>query len=586
MSSIAGTYGYKFVLNGTTDITDKVSNFTIECGLDMYCRELSFELIDEDMYNDLIFSEIPETAAIEVFTRITELDEYTDEYDPAWISQGKFFIERPTFRIGTDTTTTGIWGRQSTAVLGEPFAQKVTKLWSEDTSFYEICEEILESVGLTWDYTKCDLQDFSVYADNFEADDQYPIEVLQKIVELAVGAEGYVTCDREGDICIRRVDRSPTVADHNITDLVVQTFNEEPEWPDFGNRIKIIPSETAAQYSIELFTEGECMGSGSVFSMDVYAQVCDGNGAPVNDVVVDWYFDPLSPKSMWYKYNTNNITSAPTVFYKNSKQNTSKMLISRELVKATGFNSLTVKFNVSSVVGVWAYSDIDKSYNFAPLGGYVVDGKDIFITGQGFDYCDQTVFVSYYASGMAKNILMYKLDVESEPDDVEDVLGTLVVIAAVSGKEASKEIYIDNSCKCTTSLDVDVVYPYSDGSTDDGDEDDGDYEDDIYIHLGVGGNPGSSQPYTWATPVWGCDPTNQVPGSKFKWDIIAGGGTLGSSGWLGTNVQTFSGYNVVILSPPLKSSGITYCVLQLTYDGVVKDTKTITFYQATATGVS
>lgn len=571
--SSTGTYGYKFLLNGV-DITNKVSAFSIECGIDMYCRELSFELIDEDMYNNFIFSEIPETPEIEVFTRIVELDEYTDEYDPAWISQGKFFIERPTFKIGVDTTTTGIWGRQSTAVLGEPFAQKITKLWSSDTTFYEICGEILELVGLTWDYTKCDIQDFSVYADNFEADDQYPIEVLKKLVELSVGDEGYVTCDREGTICIRRIDRTPTVAGHNITDLVVQTFNEEPEWPDFGNRIKIIPSETAAQYDIEIYMDGNCMGSGAVTTMDVFAQVLDGNGAPVNDVVVDWYFDPVSPRNMWYKYKDNNTTTdAISGFFKEASQNTSRMLISKELIKATGFNSLTVKFNVASIVGIWAYSDYSRGTNYAPEGGYVVDGKDIFLTNKRFDYCDQTVFVSYYASGMVKNIILNQEDSESEPDDVEDTLGTVVVVASVSGKEASKELYIDNSCQCTTSMDVDVIYPWED-EDDDGDDGDGDI-DSIYIRFAseyseyVG--PGK------VTIMWGCNPYNQsvLAGHTKKWTLISGPGAVSTTAW--TDVNSGSTINCAMYSAP-KVWSSSSAIVQLEVDGEVVDTQVLILY--------
>ena len=448
-----GEYGYKFILDGTTDITDKVISFNIEAGLEMYCRELSFSISDEDMYDSFNFSIIPETPSVEVFTRTTVLgitDEYDEYEDLAWVSQGVFYIERPTFSVGVNETSLGIWGRQSTAILGEPFAQKITKLWEVDTTFYQICQEIVESVGLIWDSTRCDIQDFKVYADNFEADDQYPVEVLKSLVELAIGEEGFVTCDRLGYVCIKRLVRTPTVADFDITDLSVQTFSEDPEWPEFGNRIKIIPSETVSQDKVELFMDRECIGTGSGIAIDVYAQVSNGDGVPINNAVVTWSFMPLIPKSVWYKYS-NNVEG----LFKTALQNTTRILVSNELQKATGTNSVEVRFNVESVVGIWAYADKSRSTNFATTG-YTIDGRNIFITGDGFDYCDQAVFISYYASGMAKNSILYGVLPAEEPVGVTDLLGSVTAVAEVSGRQSIKDIYVDNPCKCPTTLIVEV----------------------------------------------------------------------------------------------------------------------------------
>jgi hypothetical protein len=447
-----GEYGYKFILNGVTDITDQIASFNIEASLEMYCRELT------------LFSEIPEAPSIEVFTRTSVLsDEYDDEYDSVWVSQGVFFIERPTYKIGINQVSLGIWGRQSTAILGEPFAQKVTKLWTTDTSFFQICQEIIESVGLVWDPDRCEIQDFKVYADNFEADDQYPIEVLKTLVELSIGAEGFITCDRLGFVCIKRLTRAPALADFNITDAVVQTFNEEPEWPEFGNRIKIIPSETVSQDKVDLYVDRECLGTGSAALIDVYAQVCNGEGIPINNAVITWSFIPTVPKNVWYKYS-NSVEG----HFKTALQNTARSLISREQQKATGFNSIAVRFNVESVVGIWAYADKARVNNFAPAGGYTLDGKNIFITGDGFDYCDQTVFVSYYASGMAKNVILYEVLPGEEPLEAIDVLGSVTSVAEVSGRQNFKDIYVDNPCKCTTTLTVEVLDAESTAGSDSG----------------------------------------------------------------------------------------------------------------------
>lgn len=441
---MSNQYGWKFILDNTTDITDKIRSFTIDSSLDSYCRELSFDLLDDQFFDTLDFSIIPDAPRIEVFTRITEVDE-EDEYDDAWESQGLFFIERPTFQVGVNETTTGVWGRQSTAVLGEPFAQKITKLWDINTTFYAICQEIIESVGLVWDSTKCDIQDYNIYSDNFEADDDYPIEALRSLVTLIVGEEGFITSDRLGNVWIRRLDRDPETSDHDITDLVVQSINEEPEWPEFGNRIKIIPSETLSQDTITIYMENQCIGTGSASYLDVYAQVKDGNGVPINDSVVSWTFDPLTPLYLWFKYPEQG---------KTCYQNSSILLVSNEVVRATGFNSLALAFEPDTVIGIWAYADKNRVSNFID-DGYVIDGNNVYLTGNSFSFCDQQVYVSYYASGMVKNTIVYDTTI-SDPSGIVNY-GSTSVVASISGREDTMELHVNNSCKCKSSLTVKVL---------------------------------------------------------------------------------------------------------------------------------
>ncbi len=621
-------YAFKFILDGITDITNKIKSFSIESSLDAFCRELSFDLLDEDFYDTLDFSIIPETARIEVFTSIetpvltgnlfvlnfegvdgatsgweeeifdlqptyvehVELD--TDEYDdgtsslklvgtadewaeldyelgtspvnfvfsqgfryttgvtyfevyiggaassidiyisnnilyvyaqdrlgntlideelspPApdvwhelkitvsgrdisieindievgsatasidypfndlegiywgsegnvgadswidkvymsttdiiegttvWISQGLYFIERPTFKVGIHETMTGVWGRQSTAILAEPFAQKVTKLWDEDTTFYAICKEIIESVGLVWDSTKCDIADFTIYADNFEADDQYPIEVLQELVELIVGEEGFVTTDRAGNICIKRLVRAPTTSDYDLTDLIIQEINEEPEWPEFGNRIKIIPVESVSQNSISVELGSECIGISTlqVGYVDVWAQVKNGEGVPLNDQVVEWSFDPASPTTLSYVYSLI--------------QNSSEITISKEIVRADSLVALSTKFEAATIIGIWAYADTSRANNFVANGAYILDGKKVYLTESNFNYCDQMVVVSYVVSGMVHNVVKYT------PGTLE-YAGEVSIIASLSGKEDSKQIYVNNYCKCPSTLSAEI----------------------------------------------------------------------------------------------------------------------------------
>ena len=438
-------YGYKILLDNI-DVTNKVKNFTINCSLDSYCRELSFDLYDFELYDSLDFSIIPEAPRVEVFTRITSLGEYED----VWISQGFFFIEKPTFQVGVNETTTGIWGRQSTAVLGEPFAQKVTKLWEEATSFYAICQEIIESVGLVWDYTKCEISDFTIYADTFEASDQYPIEVLQNLVDLIVGAEGFVTSDRLGNICIKRLVRSPVTAVENITDLVVQSINEEPEWPEFGNRIKIIPTETVSQNTIEIKLSGECIGmSTGVSYIYIAAQALDGEGVPLNNEVVVWSFSPVNAKYLGFIYPALGGT-----LQKTASQNSARILLSKEIKRASGTRIVETDFKADEIVGIWTYGDTNRVRNFAPIDGYAIDGKKVYLTYEEFDFCDQMVIISYYASGMVFNTVMYNGSLSDPTGD--DTFGEASIVATFSSKESFQTIYINNFCKCASNISVTV----------------------------------------------------------------------------------------------------------------------------------
>ena len=435
-------YGWKFILDDTIDITDKIKSFSIETSMDSHCRELSFAISDVDFFDSFDFSIIPEETRVEVFTRIVE----EDEYDDVWLSQGRFFMERPTYQVGINETDTGIWGRQSTAILGEPFAQKVSTMWKTDTSFYMICQELLESVGLVWDTNKCEIQDFNIGANNFEAADMYPIEALKSLVSLIVGEEGFVTSDRFGNIWIRRLDRTPSAPLYDVTDLVVQSIREEPEWPEFGNRIKIIPSETLSQDKMDLYVENQCIGVEISQNVVVFAQIKNGEDIPVNDVVVSWSFSPSIPKGVWFRY--------PNVA-KMSSQNSSTMLISNERVKASGFNSLNLAFQPDSIIGIWAYADRIREINFAPENGYAIFNKTVELTETSFDFCNQTVFVSYYASGMVKNKIEYNATdsgIYEEPEGVEDLLGSVTLIASVSGREATSEIYVNNFCQCKSIL--------------------------------------------------------------------------------------------------------------------------------------
>jgi hypothetical protein len=140
---------------------------------------------------------------------------------------------------------------------------------------------------------------------------------------------------------------------------------------------------------------------------------------------------------------------------KTALQNSAPLLISNEMKRASGFSVVEVAFIPSSVIGIWAYADKERSKNFAPEDGYITDGKKIYLTSESFTYCDQLVFVSYYADGMVKNTIVYSSETYEDPE-ATDLFGEVTLVASVSGREATDILYVDNSCRCKPSLSVKV----------------------------------------------------------------------------------------------------------------------------------
>ncbi|MBW1778760.1 MAG: hypothetical protein JRJ54_14390, partial [Deltaproteobacteria bacterium] len=208
------------------DITDKCEGFSVTARMDSFVREMTLDILDKDFYDGLDFTNIPESPEIEIFTKTAD----------TWFSQGKFFIERPNITAyPRSDEARSVWGRSETARLSEPFADRITKVWDTDTTFFALAAELCAACGLTFDENKSDVVDFTIFARTFEADDQYPAEILSELCALA-GA--VLSCDRTGDVFIRANDYNPSAADASITDADIQNFTETPIYPAFGNRVR------------------------------------------------------------------------------------------------------------------------------------------------------------------------------------------------------------------------------------------------------------------------------------------------------------------------------------------------------------
>ncbi|MFA5706163.1 MAG: hypothetical protein WDA41_07395 [Candidatus Neomarinimicrobiota bacterium] len=403
-------YGVQILLD-SVDITNKVSRFEITASMDSYVRELSLDIADPDYHDTFDFSALPEAPMLEVLTRI----------ETSWISQGLFYIEKPTYRVGIHQTETGLWGRSQTAVLGSPFAPKVNKIWDTDTTFFSICAEMCTLCGLTWDSTYSDISDFLIYAYSYQAENIYPIEVLSELAALDYGEDLKVTTDAAGHVCLRLVDRSPSASSATITDPVLSQINEEPEWPDFGNRIKISAAGSLAGYGVELNAPNACLLDDGIARTKLYARVTDPDGLPVNNALVTW-------------------SAAESLVTLDAAQTeTQTIIIANEEQRATSFTEVDVDWPPESVISIYAYSDVFKTTNLID-DGYEIDGNTIRLTGE-LSYCDQLLLITYEVEGMAVNYAT-----------AGTVAGNDKITADVGGNSASIDIYVGNPCACPPTL--------------------------------------------------------------------------------------------------------------------------------------
>ena len=409
-------YGWKIEHN-SVDISSKVSGFTITATLESYCREMTLDISDPTFYAGLDFTQVPETPAIEIFTKI----------DAAWVSQGIFFIERPAHTATTRSDLTqGVWGRSLTAVLSEPFAPKVSKLWDFKTTFFAICQEMCDLAGLTWDEAYSDIEDFVVYPYTYEVDRVYPIDVIS---ELAAFAGAIATTDREGHVCIKSVDYAPASYDETLTDDDIQELSETPEWPSFHNRVRITPTGALAAYSLELYIPDNCLPADEATRIKLFCQVKDPDGNPVDGLFVSW------------------AVAAESAVLDNVVSNTQEISITREEQRASDYYTVKTDFPPSSIEGIWAYADLTRRNNLA-LAGYTISGNTITLNGR-LAFCDQLLIIAYTSRGIAVN----HLTAGTDPEDA-------IVMVDIEGQSATGMVYIDNPCECPPSINL-VANPTS-----------------------------------------------------------------------------------------------------------------------------
>jgi len=403
-------YDWKIEVDGV-DITAKVARFEITADLAQYCREVTVTIADPAFYAALDFSTIPAAPSLEVFTKTAD----------TWVSQGKYFIERPALSsdINQDVVD-GLWGRGETARLGSPFAPRVSKMWDQDTSFFTICAEMCALAGLSWDDSQADIEDFYIFAHTYQVENAYPVDVLSELAELA-GA--LLTCDRLGRVLIRAREYAPAAPAATIIDDDWQTISEAPEWPDFGNRVRIIPAGSLASLNIAVWVPEPCLPADGASRARVLARLTDPDGNPVDGAAVNWRLDALGA----------TLAFAVT--------NTVEALMPVEEVRAQNRYEVALEYAPSQVLGLWLYADLARADNLLRYG-YTLEDKTI-VLARPLDFCDQLVRVAYMVGGVAVNDVI-----------AGSVAEDITVTAEVGDGSAGAALYIGNDCRCPATLSM------------------------------------------------------------------------------------------------------------------------------------
>ena len=128
------------------------------------------------------------------------------------------------------------------AKLGAPFGYTVSRTLDADTGYFEILEEMCGLADVTWDETIQEIPDYEILAGNYSIENLNPLQV---ILDLALRAGCYVTCNFAGKLVIKPLNYDPTVAVVTYTDPDIIKLVSEIRYIHFGNRINVTDLEPA-----------------------------------------------------------------------------------------------------------------------------------------------------------------------------------------------------------------------------------------------------------------------------------------------------------------------------------------------------
>ncbi|MBN1253997.1 MAG: hypothetical protein JXA50_01820 [Deltaproteobacteria bacterium] len=269
---------YDILLDGTS-IKNKVTLANLHKGRKLFCKELTLNLHDKELYKEFNFKQIPAEPRIEVLT----------EGELGWISEGKFFVEQNDIAQDKDKIIPSLWGRDISARLTFPFAVRISKEWPIEAMLFEIFQEIIEGADLEYNESRILINNYQTYPSSYAVTSRYPLEIL---IELISKTDGLLYTDRLNQLWILKDTHSWDSTQTEIHGGMIQNITERVVQPEFGNRIYVgsMSKEGDANVAISLEMESTSVACGESVAAKAVVTFLDGTPAP-DGYAVDWTTD-------------------------------------------------------------------------------------------------------------------------------------------------------------------------------------------------------------------------------------------------------------------------------------------------------
>ena len=345
-------------------------------------------------------------------------------------NQGKFFVEKPdVVENKEDIAIPSLWGRCGLARLTDPFANRLTKTFLNKQNFSDLIADLVKDAGMDESLITIDINDFIVPGNLLTISNRFPLDI---IINLANKTNGYVRCDKGGNLHIKK-DIFHFAAEpiaETIGDDEIRLFRERTNFPEFGNRVLVrsVTPEAAQDVQISLTLETACIRGDGRLSVPAQAVVTDIRGnAIANGTRVDWTVDDFTLFTVIQR----------TTFTKDVVQ-------TAEEKRANSLLTVSTDLPIREVIGVYLKMDRRRLTNFFTGGSFT--GRQITL-GRELPFSNTLVSVDYIASGIATN------SVRSIAGAAEGA--TTFVSAAVGRIRDSVSVCIRNTRNIFLTLDAD-----------------------------------------------------------------------------------------------------------------------------------
>jgi hypothetical protein len=175
------------------DVTGLIENCRVTYGIKQYVGTVDITWAEPSIY------EYVTVTSADYFGQL-RISVYTTEVGGPTIDHGKFILESRNTSVDFSTINPKSTGRSKPALLGNPYAIPITKMWAQDLLASDIAEEVayrdhanqLDQVAVSWE-----IDNFKILPGNFEVAEQLPINIISTLARV-VG--GVLTTDKTGTL--------------------------------------------------------------------------------------------------------------------------------------------------------------------------------------------------------------------------------------------------------------------------------------------------------------------------------------------------------------------------------------------------